>query len=182
MRKRLPTPTQIQESPILSLTGSTDSAILDSAMPASGAITKQQLERDVVRARQEMQQIRNQAKLVRAQEETVERMLIALETTLRRYFPESDILRQKIEEGERPASLDHLTIADACGYIFGKMGSAVWLSLADLDTELRRHNKVCNPGSIELALKNDPDRFEFEKKGKRNFYRLKDEEKVNAEK
>jgi hypothetical protein len=46
--------------------------------------------------------------------------------------------------------------------------------LADLDTELRRRGKVCSKGSIELMLKAAPEKFEIERRGKRNVYRLKE--------
>jgi hypothetical protein len=133
-------------------------------MPAGGSLTQEQIERDVVR-------IRNEITKLQLRE-------VTLLGTLQEYFPKSAILRLPRDASLRDAiddavSMEHLSIADACSVVFKDLSNA-WLSLADLDMELKQRGKVCNKGSIEIMLKGEPEKFAIEKRGKRNVYRLKD--------
>ncbi|MGA2133296.1 MAG: hypothetical protein ABSH50_13460 [Bryobacteraceae bacterium] len=132
------------------LTTPTGSDNIGVAMPASGSITKEQLERDIIRTRKEIERLKVQE--------------AALLGTLKMYFPEAakeftapQVLSFDLGVEER--SLESYSIAEASVVIFRDLSNQ-WLSLADLDTELRRRGKVCSKGSIELMLKAAPEKFE----------------------
>lgn len=135
-------------------------------MPASGSVTKEQLQRDIVRTRKEIERLRKQ-----------EAFLLG---TLKLYFPdaakelEPTVLTFDVTDAtDVEQSLESLSIAEASEVVFRDLQNT-WLTLADLDTELKRRGKVCSKGSIELMLKAANEKFQFEKRGKRNVYRLKE--------
>jgi hypothetical protein len=134
-------------------------------MPAGGSITKEQLERDIVRTRKEIDRLKQQ-----------ETNLIG---TYKMYFPTYakaflDADRINITLPVLEESVESLSIAAACEVIFRDLHNQ-WLTLADLDNELRRREKICSKGSIEIMLKAAPQTFDVEKRGKKNYYRLKGE-------
>lgn len=132
---------------------------LDVDMPASGSVTQGQLERDLIRVRKQIEDLR--------------RSETALRGALKFYFPDSpmvtDVASSPITE---ETDWNDITIADGCKLIFQEVGKE-WLTLADLDGELRAHGRVCNKGSVEIALKDKPEWFEWQRRGKKNVYRLK---------
>ena len=133
-------------------------------MPAGGSITREQLQRDIVRTRKEIERLKKQ-----------DAFLLG---TLKMYFPDAAkemepvIVTFDAKDAEEQA-LDSLSIAEASEVVFGELQNT-WLTLADLDNELKRRGKVCSRGSIELMLKAAPEKFEIEKRGKRNVYRMKE--------
>lgn len=138
------TPTLLLQSP------SINDTVSDVPYSSDGSVTKEQLERDLVRVRKQIDELQKKER--------------SIQGVLELYFD------APAAQQESSTSLDHYTITDACSIVFTEEGNQ-WMSLAELDNELRRRGKVCSKGSIELALKNDSGRFEIEKKGKRNFFR-----------
>jgi hypothetical protein len=134
-------------------------------MPAGSSVTKEQFERDLVRVDQEINEITSQMGALQCKLDDLTRQRDIIKGAIEMYFRSASQL-PKIE-----SALDHLSIAEACEAIFKELHNR-WLSLSDLDTELRRHGKVCSKGSIEIMLKNAHGKFEVEKRGKKNFYRL----------
>jgi len=152
------------QSPIKNLTTPTDVPILGVEMPVTGSITQEQLQRDIVRTRKDIERLKKQ-----------EAFLLG---TLKMYFPEaakeldaSEILTFDLAEDGQ--TLESHSIVEASEAVFRDLHNT-WLTLADLDTELKRRGKVCSKGSIDLMLKAASEKFEFEKRGKRNVYRLRE--------
>ena len=68
--------------------------------------------------------------------------------------------------------LGHLNVATACEVVFKETANE-WKTLSELEFELNRRGKSTIKPTLELAMKHKPERFEWEKRGKKNFYRLK---------
>ena len=125
------------------------------------SVTRGQLECDVTRTRDLIEKLKRQ-----------EAHILGV---LGLYFPESSLLSSNESHasgGIIAEPLDSLNIGDASAAVFRDLNNP-WLSLAALAGELRQRGKECSPGSIEIILKREPARFAIEKRGKRNFYRLK---------
>ena len=134
-------------------------------MPAGLSVTKDQFERDLMRVDQAMKEVESQLEVLQGRLDDLKRQRDIIKGAIEMYF------RGSAELPKIDTSLDHLSIAGACVEIFKELHNR-WLSLSDLDTELRRHGKVCSKGSIEIMLKDAKEKFEVEKRGKKNFYRM----------
>jgi len=139
-------------------------------MPAAPSVTKAQLERDLLKVEQELAQVESQKEALNSKEQGLRKRRELIKGMLEEYFEARNDVIAKISSAP---SLDHFSIAEACKVVFRDLGNE-WLSLADLDTELRHRGKICSKGSIEIMLKGS-DGFELEKRGKRNFYRMKED-------
>jgi len=154
-------------------------------MPAIGSVTKDQLERDLVRLRKQKTELEATMSGLRRKLESVEQHEAILQGTLDIYFPgEAKVPIEPLAESlplangahvetAPAATLEHLSIADSCDVVFRELHNQ-WLPLADLDTELRQRGKICSKGSIEIALKAKPSRYQVERRGKRHFYRMRE--------
>jgi hypothetical protein len=136
-------------------------------MPAGQSVTREQFERDLVRVDQEIRHAESEMAVQQDRLDGFKRQREIIKGAIDMYFHAAADLP------EVDTSLNHLSIADACEVIFNELHNR-WLSLSDLDTELRRHGKVCSKGSIEIMLKAAGGKYDVQKRGKRNFYRLKE--------
>ncbi len=156
-----PDNSQVQKTPKILLTPTQEADTLkaaESPMPATGSITKEQLERDLLRAKQDALDANERIELLRKM--------------LARYFPDSTALLDDapVVPSERIGRFTEMSIPSACEVVFDELQNQ-WLSLADLDMELRRRGKICNKGSIEIGIKSKGGAFEIVKRGKKNYYR-----------
>ncbi len=155
----------VDASTISDLTTGDESTSME-LMPTAPSLTLAQLERDAIRFGQQLRDIMARELELRLQREELEKRLARIEGIKQDYFAGAEPLVV-----EHRNTLSHLSIAEACIKLFEDLNNE-WLSVADLDTELRRRGKVCSKGSIDITLKPHPD-FEVERRGKRNFYRLR---------
>ncbi|MEO8051016.1 MAG: hypothetical protein ABI833_11420 [Acidobacteriota bacterium] len=148
----------LEITPTFELTTPIDGFMIDS-VAAERTISKAKLEGDIRKLEKDAAEAIERAKTLRA--------------ALRIYYPDSVLLTEADEEvASQEDRFDSLSIAEASDLIFRELGNP-WLSLAALDNELIGRGKQCSKGSIDIMLKGSPDKFEVEKRGKRNVFRLR---------